>query len=196
MFSQILLVILCWVPFNNHLDNITEPNKKDTPNKTNTYLNWNSNRKLTWNDFQKEADASDPLHAMTSTNISVQAHCDGNEMKFDVKCQFAVLDSWTKNKSSESLLQHEQLHFDITEIYARQLRQKLEQQKSLCTGDKRKFNAVVNKVFADWKKTQERYDAESKHGIDGAKQQQWTENVANLLTSLEAYQDRQGIVAK
>ena len=196
MFSQILLVILCWVPFNNHLDNITEPNKKDTPNKTNTYLNWNSNRKLTWNDFQKEADASDPLHAMTSTNISVQAHCDGNEMKFDVKCQFAVLDSWTKNKSSESLLQHEQLHFDITEIYARQLRQKLEQQKSLCTGDKRKFNAVVNKVFADWKKTQERYDAESKHGIDDAKQQQWTENVANLLTSLEAYQDRQGIVAK
>ena len=196
MLSQILLVILCWMPFNNHLDNITEPNKKDTPNKTNTYLNWNSNRKLTWNDFQKEADASDPLHAMTSTNISVQAHCDGNEMKFDVKCQFSVLDSWTKNKSSESLLQHEQLHFDITEIYARQLRQKLEQQKSLCTGDKRKFNAVVNKVFADWKKTQERYDAESKHGIDDAKQQQWTENVANLLTSLEAYQDRQGIVAK
>lgn len=189
MLSQILLILLFWMPNGNSNNHFSGWIKTDIPpTKASSYISWNSNRKLTWDDFQKEADTTDPLHALTSTNIAVQANCEGNVMKFEVQCQFAVTDSWTKNKSSESLLQHEQLHFDITEVYARQLRQKLTQQKSLCGSDKRKFNAVVNKVFADWKKTQERYDAESKHGLEENKQQQWTNNVATLLQSLEAFQ--------
>lgn len=196
MLSHILLVLLFWMPGMPTLHTpASKATSDNTPKSNNTYITWNSNRKLTWDDFQKEADVSDPLHAMTSTNISVQAHCEGNMMKFDVKCQFALSESWTKNKTSESLLQHEQLHFDITEIYARQLRQKLEQQKSLCGSDKRKFNAVVNKVFADWKKTQERYDSESKHGINDNKQQEWTDKVATLLESSTAFQTQNNNVA-
>jgi len=160
----------------------------DTPKKAaNTSLDWSSNRRLTWDDFQKDADVNDPLHALASTNIAVQATCKNNQMVFDVKCQFSINESWSKNKSSEELLHHEQLHFDLTEVYARLLRQKLSQQKSLCSGDKTKFKAVVNKVFADWQKAQQRYDNESRHGLDDVKQEFWTNEVAAQLQTLEAF---------
>ena len=189
MLMQILLVLVFWM--NSGAPNKTLPDnpKKDTPkDEANGYIAWRNDRKLTWNDFQSAADEHDPLHAMTSTNISVQANCQGNVMQFNVKCQFALRESWSKNKESEALLQHEQLHFDLTEVYARQLRQRLGQIKNLCTGDKSKFNAVVNKVFTDWKKEQNRYDAESQHGLNDEKQLYWTEQIAARLQSLEAYQ--------
>ncbi|PSR52916.1 hypothetical protein AHMF7605_04930 [Adhaeribacter arboris] len=188
MLIQIFLVLLFWMksaPANQDLFiNLI----KNTPKKeVNAHIDWNSNRRLTWDDFQKEADVNDPLHALASTNIAVQATCKNNQMVYDVKCQFAVNESWTKNKTSEELLQHEQLHFDLTEVYARLLRQKLSQQKSLCTGDKTKFRAVVNKVFADWQKAQQRYDNESRHGLDDLKQAYWTKTVASQLESLAEF---------
>ncbi|MDQ3291938.1 MAG: DUF922 domain-containing protein [Bacteroidota bacterium] len=188
MLIQILLVLLFWIKGDNTNPNFLKNTVKDTPKKeVNTHIDWSSNRRLTWNDFQKEADVNDPLHALASTNIAVQATCKNNQMVFDVKCQFAVNESWSKNKSSEELLQHEQLHFDLTEVYARLLRQKLSQQKSLCNGDKNKFRAVVNKVFADWQKAQQRYDNESRHGLDDFKQEYWTKEVATQLQALTAF---------
>lgn len=189
MINQIFLVLFSWAFYFN--SDLVVPNnlKTDKPKtEASKQITWSSNRKLTWNDFQKEADANDPLHAMASTNIAVKATCQNNVMVYDVKCQFSQNESWTKNKVSVNLLQHEQLHFDITELYARQLRQKLSQQKSLCSGDKNKFKAVVNKVFADWQKAQVRYDNESHHGIDDAKQAAWTQNVATQLETLSTFQ--------
>lgn len=189
MLMQILLVLLFWMngvpPYETYPDN---PKKIIAKNEAKGYIPWQSSRKLTWNDFQSAVDANDPLHAMTSTNISVQANCQGNVVQFEVKCQFALHESWSKNKGSEILLQHEQLHFDLTEIYARQLRQKLSQLKNLCTSDRSKFNVTVNKVFADWKKEQNRYDTESDHGLNDEKQLYWSEQIAARLQELAAYQ--------
>ena len=189
MIIQIFLALFFWMFDGNSVKVISSSYLADKPKANDSKkITWSSSRKLTWDDFQKEADANDPLHAMASTNIAVSATCRNNVMTYDVKCQFAQNESWTKNKVSVDLLQHEQLHFDITEVYARQLRQKLSQQKSLCTGDKTKFKAVVNKVFADWQKAQVRYDNESNHGINDAKQAAWAETVATQLDALSAYQ--------
>ncbi|QMU28499.1 DUF922 domain-containing protein [Adhaeribacter radiodurans] len=188
MLIQILLVLLFWIKGDNSHSFVLVNSNFDTSKKiVNSSIDWSSNRRLTWDDFQKEVDVNDPLHALASTNIGVQATCKNNQMVFDVKCQFAINESWSKNKNSEELLQHEQLHFDLTEVYARLLRQKLSQQKSLCTGDKTRFKAVVNKVFADWQKAQQRYDTESKHGLDDIKQAYWTKTVASQLESLIAF---------
>ncbi len=186
MFTHIFLLSWFWILGNSPATPFLKTVKPKIISAD--QIAWSSNRKLTWDDFQKEADASDPLHALASTNIAVQATCRNNVMVYDVKCQFAVNESWSKNKTSVDLLQHEQLHFDITEVYARVLRQKLSQQKSLCTGDKNKFKAVVNKVFADWQKAQIRYDTESRHGLDDVKQANWSQNVAEQLQALAPFQ--------
>ncbi|RDC62618.1 DUF922 domain-containing protein [Adhaeribacter pallidiroseus] len=189
MFNHVFLVLFSLLSGVNSPTLTSNNALNDKPKAIdNKQIIWNSNRKLTWDDFQKEADANDPLHAMASTNIAVSATCRNSVMVYDVKCQFSPNESWTKNKVSVDLLQHEQLHFDITELYARQLRQKLSQQKSLCSGDKNKFKAVVNKVFADWQKAQTRYDNESHHGIDDVKQAAWSQTITTQLDGLSAFQ--------
>jgi Bacterial protein of unknown function (DUF922) len=148
---------------------------------------WQPERRLSWDDFQSEADMNEPLHAMTSTNIEVQAKCYGNLMQFEVKCVFKTKDSWSKNKQSERLLAHEQMHFDLTEVHARLLRQKLAQTPGLCGSDRSRFGKIVEGYFADWKKEQDQYDRESNHGLDQEQQLIWENKIARQLEALSSF---------
>jgi hypothetical protein len=148
---------------------------------------WQAERRLSWADFQSEADGNEPLHAMTSTNIEVQAHCSGNLMQYEVKCVFKAKDSWSKNKQSERLLAHEQMHFDLTEVHARLLRQKLAQTSNLCGSNKTAFGKIVESHFVHWKTEQDRYDRESNHGLHLEQQLIWEEKIARRLEALNAF---------
>jgi hypothetical protein len=148
---------------------------------------WQAERRLSWDDFQSQADMNEPLHAMTSTNIEVQAKCYGQLMQFEVKCVFKTQDSWSKNKQSERLLAHEQMHFDLTEVHARLLRQKLAQTPGLCGSDRSRFGKIVDAYFAGWKKEQDQYDRESNHGLDQQQQLIWEEIIARRLEALSSF---------
>jgi hypothetical protein len=150
-------------------------------------LVWQAERRLSWEDFQSEADLKEPLHAMTSTNIEVEAKCRGNQMQFEVKCVFKTKDSWSKNKQSESLLAHEQMHFDLTEVHARLLRQKLARTPGLCGSDKARFGKIVDGYFAGWKTEQDQYDQESNHGLNQQQQRKWEEKIARRLQDLSLF---------
>jgi hypothetical protein len=148
---------------------------------------WAHNRRLTWDDFKSPADDGEPLHAMTSTNIAIKAHCNGNVMRYDVKCVFVTKDSWTKNRDSKRLLEHEQMHFDLTEIHARLLRQKLNQTAGICGANRVKLDAVVEKYFNDWKQEQDLYDQETNHGLLEEKQNYWAQKISSRLNQSSAF---------
>jgi hypothetical protein len=150
-------------------------------------LVWQAERRLSWEDFQSEADMKEPLHAMTSTNIEVQANCYGGRMQFEVKCVFKTQDSWSKNKQSVQLLAHEQMHFDLTEVHARLLRQKLAQTLGLCGSDKTRFGKIVEGYFAAWKTEQNQYDRESNHGLNQEQQLIWEDKIARQLEALGSF---------
>jgi predicted secreted Zn-dependent protease len=156
---------------------------------------WQTDRKLSWEDFQSQADQQERLHAMTSTNIEVQANCYGNQMQYEVKCVFKTKDSWSKNKNSLSLLAHEQLHFDLTEVHARLLRQKLSQTQGLCGKDKTRFSKIVDSYFAGWQTEQEQYDRESGHGLNQEQQLAWETRIAKQLEDLNAFAWKDGSLA-
>lgn len=151
-------------------------------------LHWHAERKLTWNDFSGPADESDPLHAMTTTNIDVQAQCKSNVFHYEVKSVFVTSESWSKNKESVRLLDHEQQHFNLTEIYARLLRKRLSELENACNLDRAVVGRVVNQVFDEWKKEQDKYDRETNHGLNYAKQDEWAEKIKFQLTDLTVYQ--------
>ena len=164
-------------------------NPASTPNEE-TGILWTNNRRLTWDDFKSPADETESLHAMTSTNIAVKAHCTGNQMRFDVKCVFVTKDSWTKNRLSKKLLDHEQMHFDLTEIHARLLRKKLNEAINICGTSRIKLDPIVEKYFAEWKKEQDLYDAETNHGLLDEQQKAWEEKIAGRLAELESFSYR------
>ncbi len=175
-----LTFILSWFTI------LTDFNK---PTTLSDEIAWKASRRLTWNDFKAPADEKDPLHALTATNIDMKAKCDNGELKVKVESVFSAKESWSKNKKSDRLLFHEQLHFDITEIYARRLRKELTNLKGACeTPDL--INKVTERVFEEWKKQEDVYDHETNHGLDQEKMKIWADKITAELKSLDKYQEK------
>lgn len=148
-------------------------------------VTWSVNRRLSWEDFRGKPDESNPHHALTAANLAVNANCKNQGFTYEVNCVFLPGESWTKNKKSEQLLEHEQLHFDLTEVHARLLRRDL--QRLNCANLKEKLNGTVSSAFSRWKAEQDRFDTTSKHGLNAKVEQVWAANVAKRLQALEAY---------
>lgn len=176
MFTYItLLFSLIFLPFSS-------------VNVTSDEIAWKAKRKLTWDDFQAKADEKDMLHALTATNIDMKAKCEDGKLKVKVESVFSTKESWSKNKRSEKLLYHEQLHFDITEIHARRLRKELAALKNACEQPDQ-INKVTDRIFDEWKKQEDQYDRETNHGLLAPEMEQWTLKIQTELKSLEAYQE-------
>ena len=155
---------------------------------TSDEIAWKASRRLTWDDFRAKADDNDPLHALTATNIDMKAKCENGELKVKVESVFETKASWSKNKKSDRLLFHEQLHFDITEIYARRLRKELTNLPGACDNPE-KINQVTDRIFEEWKKQEDVYDKETNHGLDQEKMKIWASKVTAELKSLENFQE-------
>jgi hypothetical protein len=155
---------------------------------SNDRIAWSSSRKLNWEDFQAIPEDNNPHHALTSANLAVDAKCKDNKPYYEVKCVFLPGESWSKNKQSEMLLAHEQLHFDLTEVHARQLRKQLQGIGNSCQMMKKQLNSTVGAAFDAWKAEQGQFDKVSRHGLDAEVQKEWAVNIERRLSELEAYQ--------
>jgi len=89
------------------------------------------------------------------------------------------------------ILAHEQLHFDIHEIFARKFMQYAHEEKVFATEHfSKELKKVFNKTFRELKKMQEAYDRETNHGRNREAQAQWVKKVAKLLVRSEAWSQR------
>ncbi|AMM52092.1 hypothetical protein TH61_14080 [Rufibacter sp. DG15C] len=155
--------------------------------KTDSDIPWAMQKRLSWDDFAGEPAPNNSHHALTSTNMEMKVKCENNQLKFKVDAVFNPKESWTRNRESHALLAHEQLHFDITELHARQLRKRLASLPNPCTRGAADLNKYANLAFEAWHKEEDQYDKESRHGLDKAQQQAWQDSVEERLKALEAY---------
>ncbi|MCC9135186.1 DUF922 domain-containing protein [Pontibacter silvestris] len=151
-------------------------------------LVWSPERRLNWEDFKGQPDEKNPHHALTAANMAVDASWKNNQFIYEVKCVFLPTESWSKNKSSYKLLAHEQLHFDLTEVHARQLRKQLKSLSINAKNLKSDLNRTVDGAFKEWKAEQELFDKLSKHGLDSTSQNEWAYSINTRLKELEPYQ--------
>jgi len=158
--------------------------------QTDGSLDWNERRKLIWSDFQAEPPVQSAHAALTNSGINLDLRLENKEFNVKVHARFNPDKSWKRRdiENSEYLLAHEQLHFDLTELYARKLR------KAFLTR-KWKENENVNAIFNDlyqsnqtllWK-VQEIYDAETEHSINREAQARWSGAVADSLEMFMEY---------
>lgn len=159
----------------------------NTPNASSVAIPWSTEKRLSWEDFSGAPSPKDHHHALASTNMEMKAKCENNQLKFKVEAVFNPRDSWSRNKKSAALLAHEQLHFDLTELHARMLRKTLTELGNACNGGASNLNKYANEAFSNWHKEQEKYDHESRHGLDKEKQQEWIASVQARLLELEQY---------
>ncbi|MEQ5790516.1 DUF922 domain-containing protein [Muricauda sp. NFXS6] len=148
---------------------------------------WNENIRLTWAKFKGKVPPTEESAASTASGISYSysANLLHHEVKldFEVNAYFYPNESWYRPKlCNENTLAHEQLHFDITEVFARKMRDKLRR-----TSFSDDVKAEVRKIYADILKElqtyQERYDWETNFSRNREKQLEWNQKIAEALKS-------------
>ncbi len=151
-------------------------------------LTWNKDRKLTWSDYKASPNPKSDAAATTSTSLSIDYHFKEGQFSYTIKSWFSRTRSWGRNKTAY-ILAHEQGHFDIAEVYARKLHQRM----STYTFNKQHYQKELNRIYkevADEKAAvQAQYDYETRHSIDEVKQAEWLKKISRMLEELKEYAD-------
>jgi hypothetical protein len=155
-------------------------------------LLWNIDSKLTWADFNAEPDVDHPYAAITYSGMSYSfsAEVINNQVKVNciVNCFFIPNKSWVKSeyKSDVELLKHEQLHFDITELYARKFREQLSKM-SFTENVKVEISDLYEKITKEKIELQNEYDIETDHSVNVLKQKNWEQKILIELQKRAVY---------
>jgi len=158
-------------------------------------ISWNASQKLTWADFKANPDANSGAVALTASGITFgySVKTSGKriiDFTASVEAHFYPNKSWyVKEKGDDYILGHEQLHFDITELYVRMFREKLSLLKpnQNLKDQLQKLHIAINEALNE---TQKRYDAQSNHSINTEMQKQWEVFIATELKKFENYKSQ------
>jgi len=114
-------------------------------------------------------------------------------VRYDVEAYFNRKKSWSRAKSP-ALLQHEQLHFDIAELYARKIREKISHMRSQGIRDIKQYNSAIKGLLHESNLTDQRYDLETLHGALSKKQAAWERMIREQLIGLKDYKKPKRII--
>ena len=147
---------------------------------------WQETNKLTWDDFKAKPSASSPYKAFTESEIKTEMSAKNNEAHIIIKTFFDKNKSWVKDRTDE-LLAHEQLHFDITELWSRKFRQKLKGKTFSFKTFQKELNAIQSSIYKESKDMQIDYDKETQHSIVVASQKKWEKKIKTDIESLKTF---------
>ena len=159
-----------------------------SPSDLETEMEWCDHKELTWQDFNGVPDDYSHFSAVTATYIEEAHGCDeAGNFAYAVKAVFVKNQSWSIDKYSEALLNHEQVHFDLTEIYARKLRKIFQNLPNPCQMPQEDIMLVLEEFYEELELAHELYDEATRHGLHKGNQRMWNKFVEQKLKNYDAY---------
>jgi Bacterial protein of unknown function (DUF922) len=159
------------------------------PSQRESLIEWNASKRLDWNDFKAKPDRNSPNAALTSTTIKFDFTYNDQGLTLHIHCAFDRNLSWGRVRN-DYILSHEQGHFDIAEIFARELFKKL---KDYQLRDVNKLSRDLNKIYENTMQElndmQAKYDKETNFSINKEKQSEWLVKISKELERLQPYAD-------
>lgn len=181
---SVLFVFICSLGFSQEF------------NKTHldTVIPWSRSEKIEWKDFLGKLNPDIFAYAITSYKIDIMPEhvaVDANDnilnyQDLTVVANFYKKQSWTISKDT-NLLNHERLHFDIAELFARKIRKRFSELKSL---KEQQFSVYWDEYSVLWKACkdfQKQYDIETNHGAKEEENHKWSKKVNSQLDRLEIF---------
>lgn len=146
---------------------------------------WDENKRLSWVDFRGKVPPAAVPAATTASGISYTytANLLHHEVKLDFKVNayFYPNESWYKRSvCNEVILAHEQLHFDIAELFARKMRNRL-RRTSFSDDVKAEVRRIYQDILQELKDFQDQYDWETNFSRNLEKQLEWNQKIAESL---------------
>lgn len=199
---KINLLYLNWLIFYLllHLTAIAQSNLSNLSEKNEVqYILWDSDYRLTWSDFKSVDNVEGEFAAISWTLIKPsKIGLDENEMLFTIETYFVKDSSIVESDHrTNELLHHEQLHWDIAELFARKLRKIYATHTSENIAKSYKyFNQEYNKMLDDKRIMQSLYDNETDRSRNTEKQKEWEIKITKFLDDYSAFTDTRVIVKR
>jgi len=159
-------------------------------NQSKNEKDWDVNSPLTWDDYLKPEKGTEDERSVSHTFCGerwVYKRLDSNSFnfKFKVKCVMVKKLSWVHpDYKTPALLHHEQLHFDLSEYFARKLLFALESAK-YTSNFREEMKEVRHKVTLLRNDMQDKYDNQTNHSKNKNMQAKWDLYVKYLLDTNE-----------
>ncbi len=146
---------------------------------------WDIHNKLNWKDFKGKVEKTSMFKAACPSHVIVyRVRQNDSTYTYKVKVIFYRYRAWTKTTNRYSLT-HEQLHFDITELYGRKLRKKIKEEFKGRYEDG--FGVIINGLITELLEQQKVYDERTMHGGSEGSQLKWSKKIKDELDQLKEY---------
>lgn len=165
-----------------------------------TILIWDENYKLQVTDFlsktrSKKADKKAIAHVNVHIKVKICLNQKENKITFYVISFLNKNQSWIHERMKKSqkkideTLFHEQVHFDITELYARKIRKEITKKLGNVYNNNKlkKLEEIIDKNFNEWDKHHEKFHNETRGFLDD--EEKWYENLKEELKKLDKYKN-------
>lgn len=154
-------------------------------------LRWSPTSKLTLIDFGIRTTQLETTTSFGQFSISYKVNgFDFMTKNFNKKVEnlFIKSASWIDTTSSiQQSLIYQQTLFDISEIYARQFRKALRDNRKKIISGSNFIEDLDQKYMTDFSKRRIAYDRETKFGTDTEKQKEWEIQIQKELTDLNDF---------
>jgi len=155
--------------------------------ETTDSIHWCSDYRLQWTDFKGKVPQDVGWNAVCSSHISAVGYYENKMPNYRVINYFVKSESWARDTTSSLLLEHERLHFDISEIFARKISQAVDSLREKHETKVSVYTRTVNSWLDVWDKWTDAYDEETSHGLRPSKQEEWAIKIQKELSALEKY---------
>ena len=152
---------------------------------------WFEHSRLSWEDFQGPVTSGTEEVAAAATHCGIGIKTNnivpGNKLELVVYNTFYTRKSWVRNDAKiQSILEHEQGHFDMCELYTRKLRERLSKYDFTTADLNKAVMAIYTEINSEYESRQQAYEQETIHGTDIEKQKYWQMMIADELTKVPA----------
>jgi hypothetical protein len=143
-------------------------------NAQDSLILWSLSKPLQWADFSGPVKEGSEYDAEVFAEVQYRyIFKDKNNFNFHVFATFNKNTSWSKkSKQSETLLKHEQMHFDLAELYARKLQEEFEKY-DYTDNYAKEIVAIFEPIKNEYHLMQLKCDEETNHSLNKQKQVEW-----------------------
>lgn len=155
-------------------------------------MTWSDDLQLQWEDFNGTPTRGTTVVAVTASGLSFGFSTKMTETQLVeytafVDAHFYPDKSWyVKERANSVILDHERLHFDITELHARKFKQRIAQTKFDLRINSQ-MERIHNTITDDLRQMQQKYDTETHHSQNVDKQKEWQKFIKVQLDKLSYY---------
>lgn len=150
-------------------------------------IRWAPDHRLSWSDFKAEPPQNPRVAAITASGISYRYSAlekrGQMEVDWSIDSFFYPESSWyVPETANKVILSHEQLHFDISELFARKMRARVSN-FSFSSNVKAEMKRIYEQILLEMRAFQKRYDEETNYSRLLEKQLEWNQRISEDLLS-------------